>query len=286
VRVLRGADREIPADVPPGEVVAELDDGARQTYYSFARRDGRLLLRFHGAAEIDCDDALHAGTMHVHPGFDPGVLGVLLPGTVMAARLLLDGRLVLHASAVAIGETALAFVGSPGMGKSTLAGLAVAAGLPLLTDDVLRTDLVDDGARVWSGAGEVRLRAAAASVVELAGGRGRHTADGRLALGARAVSPLSALPLTGCVVPFPRRDVDRVSVRRLAPFAAFRQLTGFPRITGWCEPVTLARQFDHLGSLCERVPVFEADIPWGPPFDPAVIGELLDRLASAASVPA
>jgi hypothetical protein len=288
VRISRGADRVVPADLPEGELVAELHDERRHTYYAFARRDGRLLLRFHGAVELDFDQGLTEGTAHVHPGFDPDVLGVLLPGTVMAARLILDGRLVLHASALRVGRSAVAFVGSPGMGKSTLAGLGMAAGFPLLTDDVLRADLGDRGVRVWPGASEVRLREGAVSVAGLASGASRRTADGRLALGSptaagagapTVVADAEGLPLACCVIPFPRRDVTEVTVRRVRPFTAFRQLVCFPRITGWCEPSTSARQLDLLGRLCELVPVYEADVPWGPPFDLDVVPRLLELLS-------
>jgi hypothetical protein len=284
VRITRGADRAVPDDLPGGELVAELHDEHRHTFYAFARRDGRLVLRFHGALELDCDPGLTEGTAHVHPGFDPDVIGVLLPGTVMAARLIIDGRLVLHASALQVGRSAVAFVGSPGMGKSTLAGLGMTAGYPLLTDDVLRGDVGDGGVRVWPGASEVRLRDGSISVAELAPGVSRRTADGRLALGSPAAAgPPAAvsaegLPLACCVIPFPRRDVTQVSVRRIRPFEAFRQLVCFPRITGWCEPSTSARQLDLLGRLCEVVPVYEADVPWGPPFDPDVVPQLVELL--------
>ena len=255
LRITRGVDRVVPDDVPDGELGAELHDEHRHTYYAFARRDGRLVMRFHGALELDCDPGLTEGTAHVHPGFDPDVLGVLLPGTVMAARLIIDERLVLHASALQVGRSAVAFVGSPGMGKSTLAGLGMTAGYPLLTDDVLRADVGDGGVRVWPGASEVRLREGSISIAGLASGISRRTADGRLALGLPAAAdPLAAasaegLPLAGCVIPFPRRDVTQVSGRRIRPFEAFRQLVCFPRITGWCEPSTSARQLDLLGRL-------------------------------------
>src|SRR5262249_17731012 len=48
-----------------------------------------------------------------------------------------QGRLVLHAGAVRIGDEAIAFIGNSGSGKSTLTGSFHAAGLPLLCDDGL-----------------------------------------------------------------------------------------------------------------------------------------------------
>ena len=55
-----------------------------------------------------------------------------------------NGELVLHASAVTIGETAIAFLGPSRRGKSTLAAAFAQAGHPFLTDDGLILD--HDGA--------------------------------------------------------------------------------------------------------------------------------------------
>lgn len=50
------------------------------------------------------------------------------------------GNLVLHSSAVAIGERAAAFVGSTGLGKSTLAASLAANGVKFVSDDCLVID--------------------------------------------------------------------------------------------------------------------------------------------------
>ena len=51
------------------------------------------------------------------------------------------GYLVLHASAVAAGGTAVAFLGHAGWGKSTTAAALYAQGYGLVTDDVLAVEM-------------------------------------------------------------------------------------------------------------------------------------------------
>ena len=60
-----------------------------------------------------------------------------LLGGVFAAALHLQGLLVLHGSAVGVGETAVGFLANKGAGKSTLATALCAAGCTLVTDDTL-----------------------------------------------------------------------------------------------------------------------------------------------------
>lgn len=75
----------------------------------------------------------------------PGVESRLLPfpilGPVLSYLLHLRGKLVLHGSAVAIGGRGFVFLGDKRAGKSTTAATLVAAGHPLLTDDVVAVDL-------------------------------------------------------------------------------------------------------------------------------------------------
>ena len=66
-----------------------------------------------------------------------------LIGPVMGFVLRLRGTVCLHASAVAIGDRAVALVGLPGAGKSTTAAAFACAGFPILSDDVVA--LADKG---------------------------------------------------------------------------------------------------------------------------------------------
>jgi hypothetical protein len=284
VRLMQGTPGPPVEAGPDDDVLADLDDPAHRQVYRFTRSKDQIVLRFSGVADIVADPLLRHGVARPWPGVDPGVLSVLVPGSVMATRLILDGRLVLHASAFQVGDSALAVVGGSGMGKSTLGALAVLAGYGLVSDDVLRVDCDDRAVRVWPGAAESRLRPSARAVVPqfAAAGTVRETADGRTAVahapvreGEWGLGVVGPLPLRCCVVPFPSRNTTQVEVRRLGPFDALRRLSGFPRVVGWRDPATSAQQFHLLTDLCERIPVVEATIPWGPPFDPEVVSDVV-----------
>jgi hypothetical protein len=80
------------------------------------------------------------------------VLAQVLP---LAAAL--RGMHVLHASAVALGGHAVAFMGRAGAGKTTLAGRLVAHGAQLVTDDVLAVDESRATVRAHRGGSVVRI---------------------------------------------------------------------------------------------------------------------------------
>ena len=63
-----------------------------------------------------------------------------LVGPVVAFVLRLRGITCLHASAVAIGDQAIALIGSPGAGKSTTAATFAQRGYSVLSDDVVALD--------------------------------------------------------------------------------------------------------------------------------------------------
>jgi hypothetical protein len=67
----------------------------------------------------------------------PEDVAIYLLGPVLGFVLRLRGISCLHASAVAIGRQALAFLGPPGAGKSTLAAAFARKGYPVLTDDIV-----------------------------------------------------------------------------------------------------------------------------------------------------
>ena len=67
-----------------------------------------------------------------------------LLGVVMGELLRQRGLLVLHASAVAVGDSIVAFVGGKQWGKSTLAATLCARGHKLMADDVAAIEFSDD----------------------------------------------------------------------------------------------------------------------------------------------
>jgi hypothetical protein len=270
-----GVAHDVPTDGPEGAVLAELSDDGRRNYYRFVRTDSGVILRFHGTADFVADAGFTSVTVHIDPEADPALVSVLVGGPLIATKLILDGHLVLHASALNVHNGALAFVGMSGMGKSTLAALGLAAGYAPITDDVLRVDLPASGTPVvWPGSTELRLRPTVHSIVESSSQPRRTTADGRTAMSTGSSFDRS-LPLRCCVIPLPDREMTTPSIRVLEPFAALQRMLQFPRIVGWRDPTTSRQQFDHLATLCERIPVIEARLPWGPPFASDLVPRLL-----------
>lgn len=77
------------------------------------------------------------------PGVEESLIRLPLLGTVLAVLLYQRGFLVLHASAVAINDGVVAFLGGKGEGKSTMAATLYARGHYLMADDVVALDLAD-----------------------------------------------------------------------------------------------------------------------------------------------
>jgi hypothetical protein len=71
------------------------------------------------------------------PATDTAILRAYVLGSAMAFVLRQRGLLVLHASCVAYGDRAIAFLGGSGWGKSTLASAFHQQGYRLITDDVM-----------------------------------------------------------------------------------------------------------------------------------------------------
>lgn len=266
--LLRGKDREVPHERPSGERLAEVGRPDHTIFYTLTRDESQTVLRYPDLCDFVGDRTFSRITCHLRPGADEGLLPVLIAGALLAIHLMLRQELVLHASAVEVDGEALAFVGRSGMGKSTLATALCTLGHPLVTDDLLR---VDADLSTYPGATETRLRPNAR---ELAGDAGYETADGRLALRPRELV-MGPLRLGACVIPLPHRDVTEVATRRLRPIEALLRLSSYPRVLGWTDTGTMAAAFQSLGDLVERVPVFEARIPWGPPFPNDILAELL-----------
>jgi len=83
-------------------------------------------------------------TIYPHDGVDLPLIRLPLLGPVLGTLLHQRGRVVLHASAVAIEGRAVGFVGHKGYGKSTTAAALHARGHALVTDDLLPIVLDED----------------------------------------------------------------------------------------------------------------------------------------------
>lgn len=126
------------------------------------------------------------------------------------------------------------------------------------------------------------MRPAAASLESLfGGGASAHaTSDGRTALLLPRVTG-EPVPLDAIVIPLPSRDHSTLAVHEMSPAQARVMISHFPRILGWVDGAVQDQQFNLLADLVEQVPVYQAVVPWGPPFSAATGTQLLDELGWA-----
>ena len=103
----------------------------------------RFLLRVPGIARF----LLTAGRdirFEADAGIGPADIAIFLLGTAFGILLHQRGQIVLHASAVRVGGSAVLFCGASGAGKSSLAAALAQRGFPVVTDDFCALDF--DGA--------------------------------------------------------------------------------------------------------------------------------------------
>lgn len=283
VVLVEGPRLDVPSDDPPGDILARLDAPDGRRLYSFAETEHHYLLRFFDAGQATISRQLDHVTWQSHTTSPPDLMPLLFNGAIVSFLLMMRGHGLLHASAVEYAGRGLAFVGRSGLGKSTMASLCCAAGGALLTDDVLRVDVNHGFATARRGAGENRLRR---SVHEVLGESGdgvphRETVDGRTAV-TMPPSGREQVRLAAIVVPLPSPGRSEVRLRCVEGVEAVALLAGFPRLLGWRHQPTALRQFDFLADLVAAVPIYTADLPWGPPFSPRLAPELLEAIGLPA----
>lgn len=276
-----------PFSAPPGPPVGELLssfvlDG--KAVYQAAADGGRVVLRVHGLCDFEIDGHMDRAWCRPVPGADLGAVALVARGAFLALWLGLQGHCTLHGSAIEIDGTAVVFVGGSGMGKSTLAGWACARGARFICDDLLR---VDGGVPPrWVGRSpELRLRRGALEIVEGREERWQvlRTADDRFA----AVPPVAGAdsgPIAAVVIPRPDREISSVSVTRLESIEAVLVLSRFPRLEGWLARGPIEAQFHGVSRLADSVAVYVVDVPWGPPFAPESMDQLLELVSGSARV--
>ena len=135
-----------------------------EVWPSFARCAGGYLLRFPDLADFSVDVDGREIVCVAEPETSPDTLRHLLLDQVLPLVLNLQGREVLHATAVLTPRGVCAFTGPTGTGKSTLAASFLFAGYPVLSDDCLvleeNRELIlatpaYPGLRLWEDALEV-----------------------------------------------------------------------------------------------------------------------------------
>lgn len=142
------AERRVAAEAPVdvrirlGSVTRPAD--ASHSELKFVPVPGGVVLDIAGVARYLAEGG-KAITIEPCSAAEPELMRVFLLGSVIAMVCLQQDCLVLHASAVAFDDRAVAFVGDQGAGKSTLAAYCVKAGARLVADDLLRISIPEQG---------------------------------------------------------------------------------------------------------------------------------------------
>lgn len=266
----------IPFGPPAGRLLALRDPDVGGC--TIVETDSGHTIRFSGECDFRISPDRRSIGVDLAPGFDEEFVPIVLVGNVLASLLGLQGECVLHASGVRTDDWTLAILGGSGMGKSTLAALFCAAGARLVSDDLLRVDSDGGHPRCYTGTAQIRLRPKAAELADMFPPDVREvTPDERI-----AVTPTHAegsiFDLDAVLVPLPSRRAGRLRVRRLPGKDALVSLLRYPRILGWEAAEPIRRHFEVCAGIAESVPVFEATIPWGPPFAPDLSQAMIEEL--------
>ena len=235
------------------------DDGSAQlTVWSDSA--GAHRFRYHDATEFAIDREARRVEVHWELPLTDADAAVYLLGPVLGFVLRLRGSVPLHASAVMIGESAVAFVGDAWTGKSTTAAAFASLGYAVLSDDLL--PIAEANGTILAYPSHPRLTMWPDSVKALFAGAEdlpqlTPTYDKRyldLQGGSRFQStpvPLEVIYVLGGRA----SDVPKLRVDMLRPQAALLALAGNTYGNYLLDAAMRAVEFDLLSRVVERVPV-------------------------------
>ncbi len=123
----------------------------------FYRVGDGYLLRFPGLADFTLSSDGQEVAAYPVPGVSKQTIDHLYLNQVLPLALGRQFKLVLHASAVEIGQEAVAFLGVSGRGKSTLAASFSTSGFRFLTDDGLQLEKAASGYEIRPSHPSIRL---------------------------------------------------------------------------------------------------------------------------------
>ena len=180
-------------------------------------------------------------------------------GPVLGLVLRLRGVTCLHASAVAIGDRAVAFVGDAGAGKSTTVAALARKGFAALSDDIVALEERDGQFFVTPAYPYICLWPE--SVVALYGSaealpKFAATYEKRcLSLPKEALRFASEPVKLGCVYVLGKRGDGPARVSAVPAREAFVTLVANTYATNMLDSAMRAREFETLGRLMQSVPV-------------------------------
>ena len=250
----------------------------------FFHTEGGYLLRFPGAADFSVTSADGHTSSAPVPGAPARLIDSLFQNQVLPLILSRRGEIVLHASAVATGQTALAFVGRSGSGKSTLAAGFARGSNPVITDDklVLRnsgagyTAMPDNSSiRLWADSEAGVFNRPARDWTELPEWK-TQIAPGPQTPFRDRPSGLRSIYLLG------PGDCPRATIQPIEPAKALTELIRHTFILDVEDRPSLRANFDRLAGVANAVPCFALDYPRRYDVLPVVLETVLDHASSGA----
>jgi hypothetical protein len=176
----------------------------------------------------------------------------------------MQGKLVLHASAVDVRGSAIAFVAASGKGKSTLATSFAISGVPFLTDDGLVLESKDCGYLVTPSHPSIRLRRDSQDALmrhDTPSPLAAHCAlKRRFVAGARLAYCADPRPL-GAIYFLGEGKARHVVIKRLNPALALARLLQHAFILDIDDRRSLGAHFERLATLAGWAACFELDYP-------------------------
>jgi hypothetical protein len=246
------------------EPARTIDHAPGVGYRLFARHFGLALVEEDGH-EVLC----------APPAGEPWSWQRFLVGRILPWAALLRGLEVFHASAVSIGEGAVALIGPTGAGKTSLAAQLVLRGASFMTDDVLAMKAADGDVHAYPGAAIVSVRPAEREAMGLAAlGRLGHQLGHSGKTYVEVDRAAGAVPVRGIYFLAPGSDAAGIEEQRPTDP---RLLLGSTFIESVQTPARLRNQLDLCAEVAASVPCFTLPVEAG-----VGAAELAERLEEHA----
>ncbi len=146
-------DRDV--DIVQAEIEFKSDDrDVTSPYIRLSSQDAILLIEGVGCFQVSGGNSI---VVDPDNNANQALLQRYIIGACMALLLYQRSQLVLHASAIEINRQAVAFMGTSGAGKSSIAAAFVAAGHKMVVDDVTSIDIQNNVPYVYQGFPYIKL---------------------------------------------------------------------------------------------------------------------------------
>jgi hypothetical protein len=277
----------LPRGVPSATSLVRKQVPNGQGWLSTAKSDRGYILRFEDLVTFLVSEDGDQVECHSDAPVPSETLRHLFLDAVFPLILNLKGHDTLRATAVGGQHGCCAFLGSPGIGKSTLAAVFVRRGWQLVCDDCLHFDVDDDAVTVVPGYGGLRLWPDSIEAAFNDGSLLRTMQDRRKkSVQVAGMTPISPVRLTRMylVTETQRTNDSRIRIEAVSPTDALMDLVRHAICLDIGDGTMLARRFRNLQQLVECVPVCR--LIYRRDFEQlqAVAGAIADDLRSGSTV--